>query len=146
MHEYGAQADLRRMIEEVVEVEGPSSRELVLQRVREAWGVGRAGARIRDAFEEAIKKLRARGRIVESEPGYLMIKDGGPNRVRIPDADNPNTRRSIDEVPATELRAAIEWVVGDAIQAGRDELTFGLPDSTAGTAVEATSQSGSNAP
>jgi hypothetical protein len=49
-----------------------------------------------------------------------------PNRVRIPDAENPNTRRSIDEVPATELRAAIERVVDDAIRAGRDELTLAV--------------------
>jgi len=126
MHEYSAQADLRRMIEEVVEVEGPLSRELVLRRVREAWGVGRAGSRIRDSFEDAIRTLRARGRIVESEPGYLMIKDGDPNRVRIPDADNPSTRRSIAEVPGTELRAAIERVVEDAIHAGRDELTLAV--------------------
>ena len=126
MHEYGAQADFRRMIEEVVDVEGPVSRELVLRRVRESWGVGRAGARIREAFDEAIKTLRARGRIVESEPGFLMVKDGDASRVRIPDADNPNTRRPIDEVPNTELRAAIEAVVADAMQAGRDELTFAV--------------------
>ena len=126
MHEYGAKADLRRMIEEVVEVEGPVSREVVLRRVREAWGVGRAGARIRDAFDEAVTTLRRRGRIEESEPGCLMIKDGDPNRVRIPDPDNPSSRRSIAEVPATELRAAVEQVVGDAMHAGRDELTFAV--------------------
>ncbi len=126
MHDYGAKADLRRMIEEVVDVEGPVSREVVLRRVREAWGVGRAGARIRDSFDEAVKTLRGRGRIAESEPGYLMIADGDPNRVRIPDPDDRNTRRSIAEVPATELRAAVERVVADATHAGRDELTFAV--------------------
>lgn len=126
MHDYGAKGDLRRMIEEVVEVEGPVSREVVLRRVREAWGVGRAGSRIRDSFDEAVKTLRGRGRIAESEPGYLMMADGDPNRVRIPDPDDPSTRRSIAEVPATELRAAIERVVADAVHAGRDELTFAV--------------------
>ena len=126
MHEYAAQADLRRMIEEVLEVEGPVLSEVVLRRVREAWRVGRAGSRIRDSFDQAVKTLRGRGRIVEAEPGYLMIKDGDPNRVRVPDPADARTRRSIDEVPATELRLAIERVVGDALQAGRDELTFAV--------------------
>jgi hypothetical protein len=114
------------MIEEVVEVEGPVSRDLVLRRVREAWGVGRAGSRIRDSFDEAVATLRERGRIVESEPGFLMVREGDANRVRIPDPARPSTRRSIDEVPATELCAAIVQVVEDALQAGRDELTFAV--------------------
>lgn len=123
MHDPGAQAELRRMIEEVVAVEGSISRELLLRRVREAWGVGRAGSRIRDAFDQAIKTLHTRGRLIKPEKGYVMLLDGDQNRVRIPDSEDPATRRSVDEVPSTELRAAIEHVVFDAMQAGRDELT-----------------------
>jgi hypothetical protein len=44
--------------------------------------------------------------------------------VRIPETDDEATRRSIAEVPATELQAAIERVVIDAMQVGHDELTF----------------------
>ena len=47
MHDPEARPDLRRMIEEVVAGEGPVVEEIVLQRVREQWGVGRAGSRIR---------------------------------------------------------------------------------------------------
>jgi hypothetical protein len=126
MHDYAAQSDLRRMIEEVVNVEGPVAREVVLRRVREAWGVGRAGSRIRSAFDEAVKTLRARGRIVESEKGVLVLDGAITDRVRVPDADDPTTRRTIAEVPVTELRAAIVGIVGDAMQAGRDELTFAV--------------------
>ena len=126
MHDYSAQSDLRRMIEEVVTVEGPVAREVVLRRVREAWGVGRAGARIRGAFDEAVKTLRARGRIVESEKGVLVLEGADTDRVRVPHADDPTTRRTIAEVPVTELRAAIVGIVGDALQAGRDELTFAV--------------------
>lgn len=126
MHDYAAQSDLRRMIEEVVAVEGPVAREVVLRRVREAWGVGRAGSRIRAAFDEAVKTLRSRGRVVESEKGFLMMEGADPTRVRVPDADDPTTRRAIAEVPVSELRAAILGIVGDAIHAGRDELTFAV--------------------
>jgi hypothetical protein len=123
MHDLWAQADLRRMIEEVVATEGPISRELVLRRIREAWGVGRAGSRIRDAFDKAVRTLKSRGSLLEPEKGQLMLEGADPNRVRIPDAENPATRRSIDEVPSTELRTAIEYVVRDAMQVSRDELT-----------------------
>jgi very-short-patch-repair endonuclease len=123
MHDPSAQPELRRMIEEVVFVEGPVSRELVLRRLREAWGVGRTGSRIRAAFDQAIRDLRARGRLVESEKDFLMADGGDPDRVRLPDGDDATTRRRIDEVPGTELRAAIEHVVDEAKQAGRDELT-----------------------
>jgi very-short-patch-repair endonuclease len=123
MHDPSAQPDLRRMIEEVVVVEGPVSRELVLRRLREAWGVGRTGSRIRVAFDQAVKALRTRGRLVESEKGFLMVDGSDPNRVRLPDGDDLTTRRRIDEVPETELRAAIEYVVLEAMHVGRDELT-----------------------
>jgi hypothetical protein len=124
MHDPAARSDLVRMIEEVVVVEGPISHELLLRRVREAWGVGRAGSRIRDAFDGAIQILRRRNRIVESDKGFWMLLHGDAGRVRTPDAEIPATRRSIDEVPPSELRVAIEWVVSDAIKAGRDELTY----------------------
>jgi hypothetical protein len=123
IHDPTAQPDLRRMIEEVVSVEGPVSGEVVLRRIRDAWGVGRSGSRIRDAFDKAVKSLRTRGRIEECEKGFLMLAGGDPNRVRLPDAGELSTRRRIDEVPASELRAAIEYVVMEAMQVGRDELT-----------------------
>jgi hypothetical protein len=126
MHDYAAQADLRRMIEEVVAVEGPVAREVVLRRVREAWGVGRAGSRIRSSFDDAVKMLRSRGRVIESEKGFLMMEGADPARVRVPNADDPTTRRGVAEVPVSELRAAILGIVGDAIHAGRDELTFAV--------------------
>jgi hypothetical protein len=126
MHEYSARSDLRRMITEVVEAEGSVAREVVLRRVREAWGVGRAGSRIRETFDEVVKNLKARGGIVESEAGFLMPEDGVRDRVRVPDPDDPTTRRSIEEVPPTELRTAVERVVRDAMHAGRDEVTFAV--------------------
>jgi hypothetical protein len=122
MHDPSGQADLRRLIQQVVLAEGPVSRELVLRRVREAWGVQRAGSRIRGAFDIAIRSLTGQGLLVAQDRDFLMVPGGNPDRVRVP-TDDDETRRRIDEVPPAELRAAIEYVVRDAIQAGRDELT-----------------------
>jgi hypothetical protein len=122
MHDPAAQSDLRRLVQQVVVAEGPVSREVVLRRVREAWGVGRAGARIREAFEKAVKTLSGQGHLVTHDRDFLMAPGADPNRVRVPTEDE-ETRRRVDEVPASELRAAIEYTVRDAIRAERDELT-----------------------
>jgi very-short-patch-repair endonuclease len=122
MHDLAAHADLRRLIQQVVVAEGPVSREIVLRRVREAWGVGRAGARIREAFASAVRMLSRQGHLVTHERDFLMVPGADPSRVRLPTEDEA-TRRRVDEVPASELRAAIEHTVRDAIRAERDELT-----------------------
>jgi hypothetical protein len=64
MHVPEAQADFRRMIREVVEIEGPIRDELVLRRVREGWGSGELGIE----FEK-----RSRGR-------SLLWHDEGTSR------------------------------------------------------------------
>lgn len=122
MHDPAAQSEFRRLITQVVLVEGPVSRERVLRRVREAWGVQRAGSRIRDSYALAVKTLVDRGVIVVHDRDFLMPPGADPARVRVP-TDDEETRRRIDEIPAAELRHAVECVVRDAIQAGRDELT-----------------------
>ncbi|MGP3927882.1 DUF3320 domain-containing protein [Streptomyces sp. 8N616] len=40
--------------------------DLVLQRVREAWGVGRAGRRVKSNFDSAVGTLVSSGRIHRS--------------------------------------------------------------------------------
>jgi very-short-patch-repair endonuclease len=126
MHDPAAQADIRRMIEEVVAVEGPVATEVVLRRVREAWQLGRSGARVREAFDRAVSTLKSRGKIATPERGFIALPGSDPAWVRVPDRDAPATRRSVDEVPANELRAAIEHLVEDSVRAGRDELTFAV--------------------
>ncbi len=122
MHDPAARADLRRLIQRVVVVEGPVARELVLRRVREAWGVQRAGARIRAAFESAVKTLARQGHLVVHDRDFLMVPGADPSRVRVPTEDE-QTRRGVDEVPPSELCAAIEHTAREAIRAERDELT-----------------------
>jgi len=61
MHLPEARNELRRLIETVVRLEGPVHEERVLQAVRKAWGSGRAGSRIRDAFDRAVQGLTRSG-------------------------------------------------------------------------------------
>ncbi len=123
MHLPESQTDFRRMIVEVVEVEGPIRDALVLRRVREAWGVGRAGHRIREAFDRAIAALVRRGDIKKVEHTFVALNESQLAAVRVPGGD-ARARREVDEVPPTELKLAVDHLVSDARRVSRDELTF----------------------
>jgi Protein of unknown function (DUF3320) len=123
MHEQSAREDLRRMIREVVAIEGPVSSETVLRRVREAWGVRRAGTRIRDAFDRSVGLLERRNEVRKDEDGFLYLLPGTELTVRAAVPGQPSTSREIDEVPPSEIRLAIVGVVRDNHLVGWDELT-----------------------
>ena len=55
----------------------------------------------------AIRSLTSQGLLMVQDRDFLMVPESDPARVRVP-TDNDETRRRVDEVPAAELRAAIE--------------------------------------
>lgn len=123
MHLPEAQWRLRQLIEHVVTVEGPVLDTLVLRRAREAWGVGRAGRRIRDTFDTAVRALARSGAITADRNGFLARTGGEIQAVRIP-GDDPEARRGAEEVPLAEMRLAVTNLIADAKRVRRDELTF----------------------
>jgi len=124
MHLPEAQYDLRRMIMEVVEVEGPIEDELLLRRVREAWrGVGRAGNRIRDAFMAALESLRRRGLVSRTERSYTYTRTSQLQVVRVP-GGNQLAERSATHISRIEAKLAVRHIIDDARRVSRDELTF----------------------
>ena len=122
MHVPAAGQDLRRMIQEVAHIESPVVNELVLLRVREAWGVQRAKSRIRAAFEGALKDLRIAGRILVDRQGVIRVPERQLEQVRTP-SDELETLRHIDTIPHEELDLALERLVLDAKAIGWEELT-----------------------
>jgi very-short-patch-repair endonuclease len=122
MHLPEAQYDLRRMILEVVEVEGPIEDELLLRRVREAWGIARAGNRIRDAFRDALESLRGRGLVSRTERSYTYTHPSQLQVVRVP-GGNQLAERSAMQIPRTEAKLAVQHIIDDARRVSRDELT-----------------------
>jgi restriction endonuclease-like protein/uncharacterized protein DUF3320 len=122
MHLPEAQYELRRMIREVVEVEGPIEDELLLRRVREAWGVGHAGNRIRDAFKSALESLRGRGLVSRAERSYTYSHAGQLQVVRVP-GGNDLAARSATQIPRSEAKLAVRHIIEDARRVSRDELT-----------------------
>ena len=123
MHEGAAQGDLQRMIMEVVGGEGPVASEVVLRRVREQWGMHRAGSRARSAFAVASKSLRRKGELMADSDGFLALPNQSEIRVRSGDRSKPETIRNIEEIPATELKEAIVRFVREVHPISEDELT-----------------------
>jgi hypothetical protein len=121
MHDPSAYLDLKRMLKEVVEIESPIAEELALRRVRESWGIGRAGSRIRSAFKDALNSLTRQGEISRDRFGFLWV--GKLRGVRVPVDKTPETRRTVEEVPAEELQLAVRHLVFDARSITWEELT-----------------------
>jgi hypothetical protein len=122
MHEESAERDLQRMIREVVGIEGPIHREVLIRRVREAWGVYRAGSRIREAFDRALNGLRKSDGVTRDRHGFYVRAGSEVNAVRIPKPGVPGSARKVEEVHPLELELALLNLVTDARSAGREEL------------------------
>jgi len=122
MHDPLARSDLRRMVSEVVIAEGPVADEVVLRRIREAWGVGRAGSRIRDAFAEVVGTLLTQGALHRVEGRFLASDNAPMIAARVPFNDE-NAARPVDQVPGGELDVAVEGFARQALRVSEEELT-----------------------
>ena len=106
---------LRRVIVdqicEVVDDHAPIHRDAVLRVVRRAWGLGRAGKRMREAFNNAVARAAALGDI--EQRGDWLHNTQGMTVVRVPASDDA-PRRRVEEVPPDEIELAIMHLLEDA--------------------------------
>jgi very-short-patch-repair endonuclease len=94
---------LSALAEEVVRIEGPVHACEVVNRIRDAWGLKRAGVRIQEAVEAAIAVSVREGRITDDQD-FLDVPG------RTPKVRDRSAVRS-DTLPPTELEIAILEVV-----------------------------------
>jgi very-short-patch-repair endonuclease len=111
--------EISRQILEVVRMSGPISADDVLDAVRAAWGLGRAGARIREAFSKALSALKTKGDVTivkgfVSRPTAEIV-------VRVPNED-PASIRKVASVDPRELDLAVVSLLSDASGASPAEL------------------------
>lgn len=110
---------LTALAEQVVLTEGPVHLDEVVVRIRDAWGVKRAGARIQDAVERAIKIAARQGRVVESADFYAA--PGASPLVRDRSAARSPSLRRPDTLPPAELAVALIDVVSRNFGATEDQ-------------------------
>jgi len=103
----------------VVSVEGPVHESEIVVRIRSAWGLARAGNRIRDAVLAAVKAAKRKGDIIggpfHSLPGQEAV-------VRDRSEVDSNTLRKPENLPPEEVKIAIGRVVEENFGAEQDQL------------------------
>ncbi len=122
LHEPSARPHLQRMLREVVEVEGPVTDRLALDRIRRVWGLKRAGGRVQEAFEQAVRQLVSRS-LVERDADALKAPGSELAVVRTPGEDE-STRRGAEDVPLVELALALREGARSLVDVGVDDLTM----------------------
>lgn len=75
--------------------------------------MGRAGGRIRAAYDEVIAKLATRGEIARDVEGFLRKAGVEFEEIRVPTSD-PETMRQVLRVPPEEIDNAVYWLVDGA--------------------------------
>jgi hypothetical protein len=101
----------------VVTIEGPVHRDIVIERLRLPFGAEKTRSRFRTAVEDVISQLVRGGQILDSKEGFLATPANVPGdsvQVRVPTADYPQTYRTVEQVPPSEIRQAMINLVHDA--------------------------------
>lgn len=115
---------LAMMVEDVVGIEGPVHIDEIVARIRTAWSLKRAGARIQLAVESALTGPVRSGRLVRS--GHFLSVPGRIPAVRDRSEVASATLRKIDYLPPEELERAILDVVSTNYGATDDQISLAV--------------------
>ncbi|MET9818949.1 DUF3320 domain-containing protein [Streptomyces sp. NPDC006355] len=119
LHTPEARPALRTLLAQVIETEGPIHEDLLVQRAREAWGVGRAGNRIRDNVREVARALVISG-LVTSDGAFFDAVGHHALKARQP-GDGETVRKVVHIAPA-ERYVALAELAAECPGMSRDEL------------------------
>lgn len=114
-----ATPELADIVRKVVEIEGPVHEDEIVNRVRDLWGFGRAGARIQDAVAKSVRSLLVR-KICSREDGFLVLP-GTTVIVRSRESASSDLRRP-ERIPPAEFRTAILAVIDAGHGASQKEI------------------------
>ncbi|GLH81654.1 hypothetical protein SSBR45G_65630 [Bradyrhizobium sp. SSBR45G] len=112
-------SNMTRHVVEIVAVEGPVHESEIIVRIRSAWGLARAGNRIRDAVRAALNAAVAKGQIAG---GPFYVVPGQTIVVRNREDVQSTTLRKPEMLPPEEIKAAILQVVEQNFGAEEDQL------------------------
>jgi very-short-patch-repair endonuclease len=127
---------LAALVEEAVRIEGPVHIDEVIERVRSAWGLKRAGGRIQQAIETAAQLAVQTGR-VERDGSFLAIPEA-PIAVRDRSLAASSTLRRADRLPPSEVALAIADIVRINFGATGDQIVQAVSRSVGNRATSST--------
>ncbi|KQR18028.1 MULTISPECIES: DUF3320 domain-containing protein [Xanthomonas] len=112
---------LATIVRQIVEVESPIHRSEVVTRARTLWGLQRAGSRIQQAVEDAIRSVVSMGGVQIVDQDFLAIA-GKEVRVRDRSMVESLTLRRPEFLPPSEIDWALLKIVKDNLGAKAEEL------------------------
>lgn len=113
-------SEMARYAIQVVKEEGPLHQSEIVTRIRSAWGLARAGNRIRDAVLAGISAAKSQGEI--NGDGQFYTVPGQQIRVRDRSAVMSQSLRRPEALPPSEIQAAAVAVLEVNFGASREEL------------------------
>lgn len=109
---------VRSALSALVEAEGPVHVDVMKERLRQWWRIGRIGARIQANIDDAIRRSS-----IELRGDFLFLGDSTAECVRAPSVD---AARSVNQVSSDELALAVTKLVHEAGFATHDEVIIQL--------------------
>lgn len=100
-------SQLVAIVEQVIQIEQPIHREEVVQRVKNLWGLSRAGSRIQKAVSDAIAFSLRSGRAKLEDEFFLVPCAVIRQRVRNRATAESRTLKDIEMLPPSEIRFAL---------------------------------------
>lgn len=111
------------IVSDIVSIEGPVHAAEVVARVRDLWGLKRAGGRIQEAVDAGISHAQRQRRIERSHHDFLMTP-GQEVRVRDRGEVGSSTLRRPDYLPPQEIDAGVLSIVKINLGASVPELVL----------------------
>lgn len=115
-----SQGILTQLVVEAVRVEGPVHRDHVTTRVREAWGLKRAGSRIEEVVAQSIDIAVKTQRVIRS--GEFLSEPGRQPWPRDRSNVDAIALRKAELLPPQELEVAIKQLIQRSFGATRDQV------------------------
>lgn len=118
-HEVSA-AQMADILSRIVEIESPIHEDELVARVRDLWGLGRAGVRIQESVQRGIDALLQRSMFIREEGCVLATG----NSVMIRNRENTHSAslRKPEMLPPHEIRAALLQIVEEYHAVGERQL------------------------
>ncbi|HYT92140.1 MAG TPA: DUF3320 domain-containing protein, partial [Gemmataceae bacterium] len=121
LHSASVRKEVSRLLGQLVNAEGPIHLDVAIRRLRQAWGVDRAGDRIRRAVEEATTECERKGQL-RRQGEFLWPKATKEVPVRVPDPKTPETERDVEHIAPEELQAGMRLLLREGGAIGEEAL------------------------
>lgn len=115
---------LSEMVEQIVEVESPIHLSEVITRLRTAWGLQRAGARIEAVVNRAVNLVCNKGNILQD--GQFLVHQNSKIILRNRQHVQSSGLRKSEMLPPQEIAVGIVQVVKNNLGATEDEIIMSL--------------------